>query len=61
MTLPGLVVVFIIILVVLYMAGYPIPPILVREIYAIIIVLLIVIVLQALGLLGPVPAMRITR
>jgi hypothetical protein len=26
-----------------------------------IIVLLIVIVLQALGLLGPVPAMRITR
>jgi hypothetical protein len=43
------------------MAGYPIPPILVRAIYAIIIVLLIVIVLQALGLLGPVPVMRITR
>jgi hypothetical protein len=61
MSLPGMVVVFIIILVVLYMAGYPIPPILVRAIYALIIVLLIVIVLQALGLLGPGPAMRITR
>jgi hypothetical protein len=61
MTLPGMVVVFIIILVVLYMAGYPIPPILGRAIYALIIVLLIVIGLQALGLLGPVPAMRITR
>ncbi|MGH8066889.1 MAG: hypothetical protein ACRERE_16960 [Candidatus Entotheonellia bacterium] len=47
MTVPGLVVVFIIILVVLYMAGYPIPPILIRAIYTIIIVLLIVIVLQA--------------
>ena len=61
MILPGLVVVFIIILVVLYMAGYPIPRILVWAIYAMIIVLLIVIVLQALGLLGPVPAMHITR
>jgi hypothetical protein len=61
MTLPGMVVVCIIILVVLYMTGYPLPPILVRAIYAIIIILLIVIVLQALGFLGPVPAMRITR
>jgi hypothetical protein len=61
MTLPGMVVVFIIIRVVLYLTRYPIPPILVRAIYAIIAVLLIVIVLQALGLLGPVPAMRITR
>jgi hypothetical protein len=60
MMLPGMVVVFIIILGVLYMAGYPIPPILVRALSAIIIVLLIVIVLQALGLVGPVPAMRIT-
>jgi hypothetical protein len=49
MTLPGMVVVFIIILVLLSMAGYPIPPILVRAIYAMIIVLLIVIGLQALG------------
>jgi hypothetical protein len=61
MTLPGMVVVCIIILVVLYMTGYPLPPILVRAICAIIIVLLIVIVLQAVGLLGPVPEMRITR
>jgi hypothetical protein len=61
MILPGLVVVFIIILVVLYMTGYPIPPLLIWAIYAMIIVLLIVIVLQAFGLLGPVPAMRITR
>jgi hypothetical protein len=61
MTLPGMVVVFIIILVALYLTGYPIPPSLVRVIYAIIIVLLIVIVLQAFGLLGPTPAMRITR
>jgi hypothetical protein len=61
MTLPGMAVVFILLLVVLYLTGYPIPPILVRAIYVIIIVLFIVIVLQALGLLGPVPAMRITR
>jgi hypothetical protein len=60
MNLPGLVVVFIIILVVFYMAGYPVPPILLRSIYAVIIILLIMIVLQAFGLLGPGPAMRIT-
>jgi hypothetical protein len=42
------------------MAGYPVPPILLRAIYAVIIILLIVIVLQAFGLLGPGPAMRIT-
>jgi hypothetical protein len=60
MNLPGLVVVFIIILVVFYMAGYPVPPILLRSIYAVIIILLIVIVLQSFGLLGPGPAMRIT-
>jgi len=60
MNLPGLVVVFIMILVVFYMAGYPVPPILLRAIYAVIIILLIVIVLQAFGLLGPGPAMRIT-
>ena len=60
MNLPALVVVFIIILVVFYMAGYPVPPILLRSIYAVIIILLIVIVLQAFGLLGPGPAMRIT-
>jgi hypothetical protein len=60
MNLPGLVIVFIIILVVFYMAGYPVPPILLRAIYAVIIILLIVIVLQAFGLLGPGPAMRIT-
>ena len=61
MTLPGMVVVFIIILAVLYLSRFPIPPILLWAIYAIIVVLLIVIVLQILGLLGPLPAMRITR
>jgi hypothetical protein len=60
MTLPGMVVVFILLLV-FYVSGYPIPPILVRAIYAIITVLLVVIILQALGLLGHEPAMRITR
>jgi hypothetical protein len=60
MNLPALVVVFIIILVMFYMAGYPVPPVLLRAIYAVIIILLIVIVLQAFGLLGPGPAMRIT-
>jgi hypothetical protein len=60
MILPGMVVVFIIILVVLYLTRYPIPPMLLWVIYAIIIVLLIVIVLQALGILSPLPAMRIT-
>jgi hypothetical protein len=59
MNLPGLVVVFIIILVLFYMAGYPVPPILLRTIYAVIIIL-IIIVLQAFGVLGPGPAMRIT-
>jgi hypothetical protein len=61
MVLPGMMVVFISILVVLYLTRYPIPAILLWAIYAIIIILLIVIVLQAFGLLGPVPAMRITR
>jgi hypothetical protein len=61
MSLPGLVVVFIIILVVLYLTRYPIPPTLLWGIYAIIIVLFIGILLQVLGLLGPGPAMRITR
>jgi hypothetical protein len=61
MILPGMMVVFIIILVVLHLTRYPIPAILLWVIYAIIIVLLIVIMLQTLGLLGPVPAMRITR
>jgi len=55
-----MVVVFILLLV-FYVSGYSIPPILVRAIYAIIIVLLVVIVLQPLGLLGHEPAMRITR
>jgi hypothetical protein len=59
MNLPGLVVVFIIILVLFYMAGYPVPPILLRTIYAVVIIL-IIIVLQAFGVLGPGPAMRIT-
>jgi hypothetical protein len=61
MTLPGMVVVFIIILVVLYLTRYPLPPILVWAIYAMIVVLFIVILLQVLGLFGPLPAMRITR
>jgi hypothetical protein len=39
MILPGMVVVFIIILLVFYVSGYPIPPILLRAIYAIIIIL----------------------
>jgi hypothetical protein len=60
MILPGMVVVFIMILVVLYLTRYPIPPILLWVIYATITVLLIVIVLQILGLLGPLPAMRLT-
>jgi hypothetical protein len=45
--------------VLFYMAGYPVPPILLRTIYAVIIIL-IIIVLQAFGVLGPGPAMRIT-
>jgi hypothetical protein len=61
MVLPGMVVVFIIILLVFYLSGYPIPSMFLRAIYAIIIILLIVIVLQALGLLGPISAMRITQ
>jgi hypothetical protein len=61
MILPGMVVVFIIILVVFYVSGYPIPPILLRVLYAIIITLLIVIALQTLGLLGSLPPMRVTH
>ena len=61
MILPGMMVVFIIILMVLYLTRFPIPAILLWVIYAIIIVLLIVIMLQTLGLLGPLPEMRITR
>ena len=61
MILPGMMVVFIIILVVLYLTRFPIPAILLWVIYAIIIILLIVIMLQTLGLLGPLPGMRITR
>jgi hypothetical protein len=61
MILPGMMVVFIIILMVLYLTRFPIPAILLWVIYAIIIVLLIVIMLQTLGLLGPLPGMRITR
>jgi hypothetical protein len=61
MNLPGFVVVFIVILVVFYLTGFPIPTILLRAIYAVIIILLIVIVLQAFGVLGPGPAMRITH
>jgi hypothetical protein len=60
MILPGMVMVFIMILVVLYLTRYPIPPILLWVIYAIITVLLIVIVLQTLGLLSHVPLIRIT-
>jgi hypothetical protein len=60
MVLPGMVVVFITILVVLYLTRYPIPPILLWVIYAIIAVLLSVTGLQIFGLLGPLPAMRLT-
>jgi hypothetical protein len=61
MTLPGMVVVFIIILVVFYVSGYPIPPMLLRVLYAIIVTLLIVIALQTLGLLGSLPPLRVTH
>jgi hypothetical protein len=60
MPLLGLVVVFIMILVVLYVSRFPIPPSLLWIMYALISGLLIVILLQTLGLLGPGPAMRIT-
>jgi hypothetical protein len=61
MTLLGLLLVLVMILVVLYLSRFPIPPTLLWVIYAIIIVLFIVILLQVLGLLDPLPAMRITR
>jgi hypothetical protein len=61
MILPGMVVVFMMILAVLYLTRYPIPRMLSWVIYAIITVLLSIIVLQIFGLLGPFPAMRLTH